>query len=381
MDSLTQIVLGAAVGEAVLGRKVGNRAILWGAVAGTIPDLDIVCNYFVDDVRANELHRGFSHSLIFVLLVSPVFGWLVKNRERLFLASFLAVVFLVLFFALQSLNAKIILSAIFGVFWFLTYKMNPVPVSSTRKDWTKLMFWTLVTHPLLDCHTSWGTQFLWPLPVKISWNNIFVADPMYTFPFLFCVLIVMFLHRSSKTRRWVNNFGIIISSAYMLVTLVFKGVTYYKFDQALERQNIQYESMSTRPTPFNTILWTANVNSGENYYLAYYSLLDKTDNISFVPVPKNHAFVEDWKEDEILNRLINLSQNEWSISEIEGQLYFNDLRFGQMGEPSENGEFVFQYKLFPDGNKLRAEGIPPPEPQGEELSRMLSELWTRVKGI
>ena len=38
MDSLTQIVLGGAVGEAVLGKKVGNRAILWGAVAGTIPD-------------------------------------------------------------------------------------------------------------------------------------------------------------------------------------------------------------------------------------------------------------------------------------------------------------------------------------------------------
>ena len=41
MDSLTQIVLGAAVGEAVLGKKVGNRAMLWGAVAGTIPDLDV----------------------------------------------------------------------------------------------------------------------------------------------------------------------------------------------------------------------------------------------------------------------------------------------------------------------------------------------------
>ncbi len=36
MDSLTQIVLGASVGEAVLGKKVGNKAILWGAIAGTL---------------------------------------------------------------------------------------------------------------------------------------------------------------------------------------------------------------------------------------------------------------------------------------------------------------------------------------------------------
>ena len=42
MDSLTQVVLGAAVGEAALGKKIGNRAIVWGGIAGTIPDLDVL---------------------------------------------------------------------------------------------------------------------------------------------------------------------------------------------------------------------------------------------------------------------------------------------------------------------------------------------------
>ena len=46
MDSLTQIVLGAAVGEAVLGKKIGNWAIFWGAIAGTVPDLDVFLSYF-----------------------------------------------------------------------------------------------------------------------------------------------------------------------------------------------------------------------------------------------------------------------------------------------------------------------------------------------
>jgi len=41
MDSLTQIVLGGAIGELVAGRKMGNRAVLWGAIAGTIPDLNV----------------------------------------------------------------------------------------------------------------------------------------------------------------------------------------------------------------------------------------------------------------------------------------------------------------------------------------------------
>ena len=39
--SLTQIVLGAACGEIALGKKIGNKALLFGAIGGTIPDLDV----------------------------------------------------------------------------------------------------------------------------------------------------------------------------------------------------------------------------------------------------------------------------------------------------------------------------------------------------
>ena len=41
MDSLTQLTFGAACGEAILGKKVGRMAIAWGAVLGTLPDLDV----------------------------------------------------------------------------------------------------------------------------------------------------------------------------------------------------------------------------------------------------------------------------------------------------------------------------------------------------
>ena len=114
MDSLTQIVLGAAVGEAVLGKKVGNKAMLYGAIAGTIPDLDVLARYFVDTVTATEWHRGFSHSIFFSVLFAPIFGWLIFRLERKREASF--------------------------------------------KDWSWLMFWGLFTHPILDAFTTWGTQ-------------------------------------------------------------------------------------------------------------------------------------------------------------------------------------------------------------------------------
>ncbi len=127
MDSLTQIVLGAAVGEAVLGKKVGNKAMLYGAIAGTIPDLDVLANLFTDTITAIEIHRGFTHSIFFSVVFAPIFGWMISKIER------------------KS-----------GVGW---------------KGWSLLMFWAFITHPILDGFTTWGTKISghWdtPLPFRI----------------------------------------------------------------------------------------------------------------------------------------------------------------------------------------------------------------------
>jgi len=77
MDSVSQIVLGAAVGEAVLGRKLGNRAMFWGAVGGTIPDLDIITKPLMSEVQSLAFHRGISHSFFFAILGGLGFGWLI----------------------------------------------------------------------------------------------------------------------------------------------------------------------------------------------------------------------------------------------------------------------------------------------------------------
>ena len=191
MDSLTQIVLGAAVAEVTLGKKIGNKAMLWGAIAGTIPDLDVLAKQFTDIVTANEMHRGFSHSILFSVLAAPIFGWLVSKIYR------------------KSQEAN----------W---------------KQWSWLFFWSLITHPLLDAHTTWGTQLFWPLELKVSYQNIFVADPLYTIPFLVCTAAAMFYHRTNPRRSSINKLGIILSTIYMVLTIGIKGYTYFKFEDSLK---------------------------------------------------------------------------------------------------------------------------------------------------
>jgi len=108
LDSLTQIVLGAAVGETVAGRKLGNRALLWGGIGGTIPDLDIIANGFLTPLQALVTHRGFSHSILFAIMGAFVFGWLIHamykspyHRHIAFVSWFALPAGVLLFFSLN----------------------------------------------------------------------------------------------------------------------------------------------------------------------------------------------------------------------------------------------------------------------------------------
>lgn len=333
MDSLTQIVLGAAVGEAVLGRKVGNKAMLYGAIAGTIPDLDALASHFTDTITAIEVHRGFSHSIVFSVLAAPVFGYLISKIER------------------KS-----------GVGW---------------KDWSWLMFWGLFTHPILDSFTTWGTQLFWPLDIRLAFKNIFVIDPLYTLPFLVFLIMAMRQKKTSLKRRKFNKLGLLVSSAYLVLSLIFKGIAYNNFVHSLERQGIFYERMETRPTPFNTILWTANVEVEDAYLIGYYSLLDKEDIIRFEAVPKNHHYLGNLKNDKNVQRLMKISKGWFTISEKDGSLYFNDLRFGKLNPSDPNADFVFSYKLVPDNGTIRAEEV---EKVPDEGRKIVMDLWERLKG-
>ena len=298
MDSLTQIVLGAAVGEAVLGKKVGNKAMLYGAIAGTIPDLDILASYVTDTVTALEIHRGFTHSIFFSVFFAPIFGWLVSRYE--------------------------------------SYK--------DFKAWSWLFFWAFLTHPILDAHTTWGTQLFWPLEYRLAFKSIFVIDPLYTLPFLLFLILAMFQKRDAPKRRLYNKVGIIISSSYLLLTFVLKGMAFNEFEMALKDQHIEYSEIETKPAPFNTILWSANVETKNNYLIGYYSFFD-SKSIHFVTYPKNHDLLGELIQDEKVQRMIAVSKGWFTITKKENGLYYNDLRFGLLSLKPNSQNFAFQYEI------------------------------------
>ncbi|MDN3666943.1 metal-dependent hydrolase [Algibacter miyuki] len=331
MDSLTQIILGAAVGEAVLGKKVGNKAILYGAIAGTIPDFDVFASYFTDTVSALSIHRGFTHSIVFSLLFAPLFGWLVSRYE--------------------------------------TYK--------DFKGWSWLFFWALVTHPILDAHTTWGTQLFWPIDMRLAFKTIFVIDPLYTLPFLVFLILAMLQKRTSEKRRIYNYLGLTMSTLYLALTFVLKGVAFHKFEEALETQNIDYKQIDTRPSPLNTILWSANIETEDAYLLGNYSFFD-TKSIEFETYPKHHEWLGKLKENEKVKRMIAISEGWYTINKVNGKLYYNDLRFGVMNFEKQSQNFVFKYQIDVDASGTVH--FIEQEKTSRDGKKLMGDLWQRLKG-
>lgn len=339
MDSLTQIVLGAACGEAVLGKKIGNKALLFGGFAGTIPDLDVFIGslLYKNEIDAMLFHRGFMHSVLFSILGAFLFGWLVHK----------------LYDTRKRLN------------------------STTRKDWVLLFFSALFTHPILDCFTPYGTQLFAPFSnYRVAFNNIAVADPLYTIPFLTCVIVLMFYKRASIKRRFWLKLGIGISSLYMLATLANRLYMDSVFKYSLTNQKIVYERYSIQPSILNNFLWYGIAETEDDYRVAFYSLFDATDLFSdWMILPKERVIEPEQFPD--LKKLTWFSNNYFNIESVDGGDYlYKDLRYPLIKTP-KGYQSIFNLKLHEVNNRL---DMKPFAPEFGDFSYVMNALWERIRG-
>ena len=340
MDSITQIVLGAACGEAVLGKKIGNRALLFGAIGGTIPDLDVFIGklLFNNEIDAMAFHRGFMHSFLFAILAAVGFGML--------------------------------------VFWI--YNRGKRFGMTTQKEWMWLFFASIFTHPILDSFTAYGTQLFAPFSnYRVAFNNISVADPTYTLPFLIALIVVMCFNRTSTKRRLFLQIGLGVSSLYMLFTLVNKYHVNGVYKQSLADQQIEYLRFQTQPTILNNILWYGTAETAEAYYVGFYSIFDTEATVSkWHKLPKNHELIGGMPKD--LETLAWFSSGFYNLNETADPdtFLFKDLRYPLMDESDPNSS-VFKFTITKKGDRWEAA----PFYASDVSSDALDSFWTRIKGI
>lgn len=284
MDSLTQVALGGAVGYAVLGSKVGRKAILWGAALGTLPDLDVFLPY-AGEVEAFTYHRGFSHSLFVHLLISPIITWLILRIHT--------------------------------------------QTQQYRIEWFYLVFLCLSTHALLDSFTVYGTQLMWPLteyPFGIS--NLFIIDPLYTLPLLIGLLFALIPKIKPLTAKRMNTLGIVISSIYIVWSLGAKVLIDRKVESAFQQRNIDAIQYVSTPAPFSTLLWRIVVMTNNQYYEGYASVFDEPEDISLTPYQTSPELLEAVSTEWAVMRLQWFTKGFYSVNQLNNDIVLSDLRMG-----------------------------------------------------
>ena len=301
MDSVTQIALGATMGELALGRKIGGRAALAGAICGTMPDLDSFIPY-ADAVATVTFHRSFSHSLFILALISPVVAWVMSKLFR--------------------------------------------RVGGNWQLWWPLCFFALFTHPLLDLFTVYGTQLFWPISdYPFSGSTIFIIDPAYTLPLVVGVLTALFLKRESEGRQISAWLGLGLSSAYLVWTVGAKFHIERVMREELSDQELAWQSILTTPAPFNSILWRAVVMAEGGYYEAWYSMLDEPHTLEFSFHADDKTLIEPIWRHWPVQRLAYFTHGFFGVREMNGSVVMSDLRMGV--EPT----YTFNYRVadFKDG--------------------------------
>jgi len=230
MDPLTHLTLGACTGELLLGRRFGKKAMLFGALAANLPDIDTVFGLFVPGDQALLLHRGFTHSICFALLAGLLLAWLFHK-----------------WFTKVSFGA-------FALFFCVE----------------------LCLHDLLDTCTSYGTGLLEPFNhTRLSFHLLFVVDPMFTLSLL--VATIVLLSTNSSRQHWAAG-GMIVSLLYLCSAVYCKS----RLDPA---------AAMTTPAPFNTLLWYVIKKTDSGYYTGYQSVFDKSP-VNYEYHPQNSKLLK-----------------------------------------------------------------------------------------
>ena len=402
MDSLTQVILGAAVGEAVLGKKIGNRAMLWGAFGGFLPDLDVTSSFVMDEISALATHRGITHSFFFAFLFPLLLGWLVHQlyasglykRKRYKISAALIGIGTMVFTAnylpyliTDAFNLKLFLSTLVAsaLVLFLVsrfyFRVEQSEVNTTWRDWYWLFFWSIITHPILDCFTTYGTQVFLPFSdYRVAFNVISVADPIYTFPFLLFLIIAAAMRMGTRRRAIFNWLGLGVSSLYMLFCFNHKLKVNKIFEKAYVDNNIEYSRYMTSPLIFNNVLWLGLAETDSNYVHAYYSFYDKDEVIEdFNIFEKNYHLISDYQDDPTLKTLKWFSNDYYTLARRpDGDLQYHDVRFGVFGNKlRDNSNYVFKFILKEKDGTLDMYQ----SKEGREINDdTIKELWDRIMG-
>jgi inner membrane protein len=328
MDSLSQFALGAAIGVAVMHRRTKPwKAALIGGLVATLPDLDSFYDHG-DPISNVTLHRANSHALFWLTLVSPVVAFIaaIAARER-----------------------------------------------DRFMRWWLAVWLALVTHPILDWFTIYGTQILRPFTdFPYAVGSIFIIDPLYTLPLLIGIAAAL-LMRNERGWRW-NLGGLVLSTLYLGWGVFAQAHVKTIAEASLKADGHTIERLLVTPAPLNTVLWRVVAVTPDGYLEGFRSFLDREPRMRFDAYPGGSNLYETVRNFPSVARVAWFTQGLFKLSERDGRVIISDLRMGQ--EPYYSFNFVVGQRQSP----TIAAVAPTRFREQHDVRTGLNWLWQRMRG-
>ncbi len=281
MDTVTQALLGGAVGFAIAGKTSPRKALLWGAAIAILPDLDIFIPYD-NDLAAITHHRSWSHSWIIQTLLAPMLAWLLHCFDNTF----------------------------------------------QFKQWWLIVWFALITHSGLDALTIYGTQLFWPfMPSPYSGGSVFIIDLVYSLPLLVGFVAILLKPDIGVNQRIMKTM-FTFSCAYLVWGLLAQNWVTYNAKLELATQNIKTDKVLVTATPFNTLLWRVIVIDDDVYYEGFRSLLDDSAPIKFTQYNRHSELINTLQHSDALKRLSWFTNGFYSVKQLNDSIIATDLRMG-----------------------------------------------------
>ena len=293
------------MGEAFAGHTVGRKAVLWGILAQSIPDIDFIASSWMDTPSALLAHRGFTHSILFAVIITTIMTLLANRWHR------------------------------------------PHNISFTR--WFFFFAVAILSHIFLDTFNNYGVGLLEPFQhSRFSFNTMYVADPFFSIAPGIALIMLLVLKQKNKKRKFWWKFGIGLSGLYLCYCVINKSIIDSDVKKIFAKENINYKRYFTTPAPLQNWLWFVVAGNDSGYYTGYRSVFDHTNKMNLEYFPRNAFLLDSVSNKKEVQQLISFSQQFYTLEKREDTLVFNDLRFGQViGWQDPKEEFAFHYYLYP----------------------------------
>lgn len=279
--------------------------MLWGILAQSLPDIDFISSFWLapaDDLLA---HRGFTHSILFALLIIPLFAMIAERLHR--------------------------------------------PHNISYRRWFYFFSWTILLHIFLDGLNNYGVGWFEPFNhARVSFNIIYVADPFFSILPGIALLMLFLLKRNSLWRAFWWRTGLIGCFLYILYCTGNKFYINKQVKKELAFQNIRYKKLLTTPAPLQNWLWFIVAGNDSGFYVGYRSVFDKQKEMDLKYFPRQTNLLPLIKNKEGFSKLKRFSQGYYTLEQHNDTIIFNDLRFGQIiGWKDPNEGFAFHFYLQP----------------------------------